>query len=262
MMEDKGYYFKFRFTYAWAFENLRSDADRGKLLMAMVGYYIHGVLPEFSDTEETVSAFFKMIRNQLDEDMDSLMRLRETNSKNAQKRWSKMGSKPDNTADAPLESDATAYDRMQSDANECNLNIDLNATYTQTDINTNTSVRVPNNKQRHYDPEILKRHIEKVLAEQTDLNIKANTAYEIINYFTEQYKNKMGSPHPYISTENLKKILAGLPDTPNGEYLDADEYKTIIKLYFEQNFNKGNCDYSIYHFMSGQIREMLCRKAM
>lgn len=72
--------------------------------------------------------------------------------------------------------------------------------------------------------------------------------------FFRRYKKRMYKDHLNISTDNLVDIMGRLPTiTMNGYDCDfgIEEYEEIVNLYFDTDLD---CDYSIYHFMSGDIR--------
>ena len=81
---------------------------------------------------------------------------------------------------------------------------------------------------------------------------------EIFRYYYERYYKVFGVEHPHLSSKSISTIISNLPyfstDTPhNVEYdFTPDEYPIMIDAYFSQDFT--NCNYSIAHFMSGDIR--------
>lgn len=82
-------------------------------------------------------------------------------------------------------------------------------------------------------------------------------ASEIFTYYFETYKNTFGESHKHIKLETLKKLILELPSCAHSandvEFdLDVDTYIDIISQHFKTQYK--NCDYSISHFMSGDIR--------
>lgn len=79
---------------------------------------------------------------------------------------------------------------------------------------------------------------------------------EIFEYFYTQYEKTFGRPHPNIKTESIKKLIQAMPfitDPDTGKIdLEPQDYFRMIDDYFKQTFE--NCNYSIAHFMSGNIR--------
>jgi hypothetical protein len=71
--------------------------------------------------------------------------------------------------------------------------------------------------------------------------------------FFDLYEEYRGVKHPFLKNETIKVIIEKMPSDDVFEY-DVCDYKEIIPKYFETEFI--NCDYSISHFMSGNIRQM------
>ncbi len=73
--------------------------------------------------------------------------------------------------------------------------------------------------------------------------------------FLDKYKHEMGRDHYNIPMTKLLDIMNELPAINDefGNPFDIEEeyYEDIIDKYFATNMD---CDYSIYHFMSGNIR--------
>lgn len=86
----------------------------------------------------------------------------------------------------------------------------------------------------------------------------------IIEHFFSRYAEKRGEDHPPIGCENIRRIMermpyTGAPDESIGgrDMFDytADMYPAVIDQYFRTRFFPG-CDYRIFHFMSGNVREL------
>lgn len=77
----------------------------------------------------------------------------------------------------------------------------------------------------------------------------------VFERFYSMYAEYMGRGHPRLKTETIGRVMASLVEDDNGmlyapeDYLDSD----IIEKYFDTVFNRG-CDYSIVHFISGDVR--------
>lgn len=86
----------------------------------------------------------------------------------------------------------------------------------------------------------------------------------IFEHFFSRYAEKRGEDHPPIGCENIQRIMErmpymGAPDESIGgrnmfDYT-ADMYPAIVNQYFRTRFFPG-CDYRIFHFMSGNVREL------
>ena len=99
-----------------------SDEQLGKLFRGMIDYFVDGKCPRFTDS---LKFAFIPIKQQMDRDADKYEKRCEKNRANANKRW---------------QSDANAYNRMQSDAIDANTNTNTNTnTDTDTDTTTNTN---------------------------------------------------------------------------------------------------------------------------
>lgn len=73
--------------------------------------------------------------------------------------------------------------------------------------------------------------------------------------FFRLHKYKTGHEHYNIPTERLQDIMENLCFVmdDDGNYIEVypEDSEAIIRQYFRTYFD---CDYSIYHFMSGNIR--------
>lgn len=79
---------------------------------------------------------------------------------------------------------------------------------------------------------------------------------EVINIFKmfyNMYEEYRGVKHPFLKNETMKIIIEKISNDDVFEY-KLEDYEVIIPKYFETEFSK--CDYSICHFMSGNIRQM------
>lgn len=84
----------------------------------------------------------------------------------------------------------------------------------------------------------------------------------VFRYYFIRYEQKTGQAHPHLSNETIKDIILKFPyldaECPNDHSanydLEPQNYDLLIDKYFEQTFN--DCNYSIAHFMSGNIRTL------
>lgn len=86
----------------------------------------------------------------------------------------------------------------------------------------------------------------------------------IFEHFFSRYAEKRGEDHPPVGCGNIRRIMErmpymGAPDESIGgrnmfDYT-ADMYSAIVNQYFRTRFFPG-CDYRIFHFMSGNVREL------
>ena len=86
----------------------------------------------------------------------------------------------------------------------------------------------------------------------------------IFEHFFSRYAEKRGEDHPPIGCENIQRLMermpyTGAPDDSIGgrDMFDytAEMYPAVIDQYFRTRFFPG-CDYRIFHFMSGNVREL------
>lgn len=99
-------YFPAYFSYARTLEGL-TDEQFGHVMRAAIQYAEHGTIPELNVLEKMGFAF---IKEDIDRANERYQKVCESNKRNAQKRW--------NTQHEHTE-DATACDRMRTDAKEC-----------------------------------------------------------------------------------------------------------------------------------------------
>lgn len=71
---------------------------------------------------------------------------------------------------------------------------------------------------------------------------------QVITYYFKQYKDLIGSKHPFIPNKRLEEIQTSI--IGNDWDMDIDQWKTVIDKWFRTNIDS---DRSIYHFLSGDI---------
>lgn len=78
---------------------------------------------------------------------------------------------------------------------------------------------------------------------------------DFFDRFFMLHKNITGTDHYNIPSNKLEEIVLELPyvTDEHGFAIDVspEEYDGVVELYFDTDMD---CDYSIYHFMSGDIR--------
>ncbi len=81
---------------------------------------------------------------------------------------------------------------------------------------------------------------------------------EIFYFYFATFQKTFDKPHKNVKLITIKDILEKLENCEHSEEnggsfdLDADTYKVLIDKHFKTQYS--NCDYSISHFMSGNIR--------
>lgn len=83
---------------------------------------------------------------------------------------------------------------------------------------------------------------------------------DVFRYYFNAYRDYFGVDHPKLSNSTIKNIITAFPYVQDPERsardfdLEPQDYPELIKAYFKQDFDK--CNYSIAHFMSGDIRAL------
>lgn len=98
--------------------------------------------------------------------------------------------------------------------------------------------------------------------------VKPEWEYEEYKYvfrmFFDSYTDYFGKEHPHMKTETIRHIMEELPycedSTTNygsaKRWLSCEDYEELIPKYFETEFD--DCNYSMAHFVSGNIRILRC----
>ena len=85
---------------------------------------------------------------------------------------------------------------------------------------------------------------------------------ELFRIYYILYKEHFGIDHPNLTDESMDNVLEEIPyiggengerDVDFSDCVSLEDYPDLIEAYFNSEFREG-CDYSISHFMSGQIR--------
>ena len=124
-----------------------TDEQLGQLFRGMLNYFVEGKAPKFSGV---LKFAFIPIKQQMDRDAIKYDKRCEKNRANANKRW---------------QSDANAYNRMQSDAIDANTN---------TNTNTNTNKDTDTNTESVPDAGLLSFDLIQYLNEKTGSDYKAD----------------------------------------------------------------------------------------
>ena len=146
-------------------------------------------------------------------------------------------------------------------------NIDI--LYKYININKNKEYILPCLPYKPFDFNILKRQIEKYY-DSDKCAFSIDDVISIFSYFIEKHESIFGKgKHLPISNYKLQKILQELHtctatdgcdddrDNPFEYNLEAADYYTLIDKFFASDIES---DYSLYHFMSGNVRGNILRK--
>lgn len=116
----------------------------------------------------------------------------------------------------------------------------------------------------NFNIEIVKRQIISVYldlygSDRRDEIWSLGDCIDVFRYFYRRYIEIFDLWPPRISNETVKNIILKFPylrDDFNREFdLSPEDYPPMIDAYFYQHFEDG-CNYSIAHFMSGNIRAL------
>lgn len=209
-----------------------SDEQLGELMRISYFYDRYREEPE-SFSSDAVKVLFKVIKRELDYKLEKYRDRCEKSKKASDIRWGKENN--------PLKSTPKKANEHQSLAEK----IDEQTEQLKQDIS-----------------ELYKEH---------NYDIDEELARQVLDYFLVQYAYTFNKTHPDISKASLDRLiipkLSGCDDNgASGEIFqiygddkDLETYKGIIDLYFKTSFAEG-CDYSIHHFLSGEIRTLKYRE--
>lgn len=170
-----------------------TDEQAGKLFRGMIKYSSEGIEPKFDGILKFV---FIPIKQQMDRDSAKYDRKCEKNRENAKKRW---------------ERNATASDRIQTDANNANTN---------TKTNINTKKETDTNTESAFEADSPLSFSEKIISY---LNEKAGTNYPTDSK-TAFRKISILADEGYTETD-MKKVI----DKKCADWLDDDNMREHLR---------------------------------
>ena len=170
-----------------------TDEQAGKLFRGMIKYSSEGIEPKFDGILKFV---FIPIKQQMDRDSAKYDRKCEKNRENAKKRW---------------ERNATASDRIQTDANNANTN---------TKTNINTKKETDTNTESAFEADSPLSFSEKIISY---LNKKAGTNYPTDSK-TAFRKISILADEGYTETD-MKKVI----DKKCADWLDDDNMREHLR---------------------------------
>lgn len=130
----------------------------------------------------------------------------------------------------------------------------------------NSSISKKNKKGGENNPDkwiATKTHIE-ICMERNGHNkesFETAEAIEVVRTYYEKYKEVIGQPHPRLNDKTMMFVI--------GQYLkgfgegntSVQTYRDLIDYHFARQYRE-DIDWTIQHFMSGEIRETLLRHNM
>ena len=79
---------------------------------------------------------------------------------------------------------------------------------------------------------------------------------QVFRWYFQTYEQHTGRPHPFISREQIARIMLTMPTdgAPRalGETIYYRMYRFLIPMHFHTKYRR--CDYNINHFFSGKVR--------
>lgn len=124
-------------------------------------------------------------------------------------------------------------------------------------------------KMGELDFKILYKQLDKCYKNLTDTHEYMHYTLEeykdIFTYFYRCYQAIWGTHHPIFSSDNIEIVMTKLPyvvlDGNDEIVVDVDDNISMIDYYFDQEFG-NKCNYSILHFVSGDIRKYTYYKTL
>lgn len=133
-------------------------------------------------------------------------------------------------------------------------------------VGLNSSISKRNKKGGENNPDkwiATKTHIEICMERNGHEKDSFETAevIEVVRTYYEKYREVIGQPHPRLNDKTMMFVV--------GQYLKGFEeggtsvqtYRDLIDFHFSTEYRE-NIDWTIQHFMSGEIRETLLRHNM
>ena len=107
------------------------------------------------------------------------------------------------------------------------------------------------------DFNVVERQITAVYREnRSDMVWSLPDYISVFRCFYAYYYHYMGITHPFLTKPQILRVMLALPNVGD-DYrdidIDAEDYEDLIDAYFQVEFPYG-CNYSILHFVSGNIR--------
>lgn len=127
-----------------------------------------------------------------------------------------------------------------------------------TGLNSSISKR---NKKSGADPDkwiVTKTHIE-ICMERNGYSKEAfetAEAIEIVRAYYEKYREVIGKPHPRLNDKTMMFVIGQYLKGFGDEETSVQTYRDLIDFHFATKYRE-DIDWTIQHFMSGEVREKL-----
>lgn len=105
--------------------------------------------------------------------------------------------------------------------------------------------------------DVVKRQIVssyQKLSENEDMLWSLDDVIKFFEIFYYYHNKHCIYPHPFLRNKTIEWIICNIAYDDSGNDYCIEDYMYMIPQYFKTKFH--NCDYSIVHFMSGDIRLM------
>lgn len=106
-----------------------------------------------------------------------------------------------------------------------------------------------------FDFEVVKRQVSSAYKELKQEDMISWSLEEILSFFEfyySCYEAYTGYNHPRLTKQTIKRCIVRIPQDTDGFDYSLDDYEVMVDKYFRTRFE--DCDYSIVHFLSGDIR--------
>ena len=106
---------------------------------------------------------------------------------------------------------------------------------------------------------VTKNHIVSVMDKlgYGELAEETQSAIEVFRYYYMMYKQKTGNHHPRLNDKTMTDVLNNfISGSDEVSEHDVDTYEMLIDEHFKNNYGM-DIDYSIRHFMTEDVRNML-----
>ena len=107
--------------------------------------------------------------------------------------------------------------------------------------------------------QIIREYLKLYGNDGRDSTWSLESCLNVFRYYYRRYRQIFDVDHPHLSDKTIGKIIEALPYANRPDYYDEiellpEDYPALIEAYFAQDFDR--CNYSIAHFMSGDIRAL------
>lgn len=133
-------------------------------------------------------------------------------------------------------------------------------------VGLNSSISKRNKKGGEKNPDkwiATKTHIEICMERNgySKESFETSEVIEIVRTYYEKYREVIGQPHPRLSDKTMMFVVDQYLKGFGDGNTSVQTYRDLIDFHFSTEYRE-NIDWTIQHFMSGEIREKLLRHNM